>query len=169
MYGTGGYGTGYGAMGTPPAGTMSREDRKKMVQEKYQQVLGRKVSDQDTNYFVNLGLSEDQMIRRIVESQEHADLVSAAQEYQKIKPEYDKLKTDVQRLGVQLKDKESLLSKQNDLIAQKNKSIHNLEHTQPQVVAVEPTAESGVPVQQVSKERQSTVDRVLKRLNDIFD
>lgn len=169
-YGAGGYGGAYPPVGGAMQGPQSREDRKKMIKEKYQQILGRKVSDQDLNYFVNLGLTEDQMIRRVVESQEHADMITAAQEHKKIKPEYDRLKTEVQRLEVQLRDKESLLTKQNDLLVQKNKSISALEHSTPNMIPVEPASSlAQLQVERIPSQRESLVDRVLKRLNDIFD
>lgn len=172
-YGGGNVGGAYG--GGQQNVQQSREERKQMVQEKYQQILGRKVNDQDLNYFINLGLNEDQMIKRIVDSQEHADMVQGYQEYKKIKPEYEQLKIDKQRLEVQLRDKEDILDKQNDSIAQKNRTIQELQNRSG-AQTIQADGDNNQPPGQVvgfqdlgSSSRQTFVDKVLQRLNDFFD
>ncbi|MDD3647474.1 MAG: N-acetylmuramoyl-L-alanine amidase [Candidatus Dojkabacteria bacterium] len=178
----------FGTANTPwGAGkTLSREDRKKMIEEKYQQILGRKVEDQDLNYFLNLGLSEDQMIKRLVESQEHVDIVNESQEYKNIKPEYDTLKIDKQRLSAQLSDKDEIIKKQNELIDQKNRSIHNLQQGRTGVAQEENTPNPPVGIQisqsdsiqtqqhlpytvDQTPRKENFIDKVLQKLNDIFD
>lgn len=166
--------------------SLNREERKKVIEEKYQQILGRKVSDQDLNYFLNLGLSEDQMTKRLVESQEHADMVKESQEYQKIKPEYDELKISKQKLEAQLSDKDEIIKRQNELIDQKNKSIQNLQGTHLQEASAAATeSPPSTPAQgqnppgqnttqyiypeSLPKQKQGFFDKILKRLNDIFD
>ncbi|MBU0976172.1 MAG: N-acetylmuramoyl-L-alanine amidase [Patescibacteria group bacterium] len=175
------------SLGTPNAPwggskTLSREERKRMVEEKYQQVLGRKVGEQDLNYFLNLGLNEDQMSKRLVESQEHVDMVNESQEYKKIKPEYDTLKIEKQRMETQLRDKDEIVKKQNELIDQKNRSIHNLQQGRPAAI-LESTEQNSPELQtqpsagqdqQVYPTTQSTrkegfIDKILQKLNDIFD
>ena len=47
-----------------------------------------KLYDKDLNYFVNLGFSEEQMLKRILDSQEHTDLINNSTEYIKIKDDY---------------------------------------------------------------------------------
>jgi len=168
----------YGAQSlTPPV--QNREDRKKMIREKYHLVLGRKVSDQDLNYFLNLGLSEEQMLKRIIESQEHADLVRESQKHKKIKPEYERLKVEGQELKVQLRDKEDLIVQQNELIAQKNKTIQGLQQKETlptQLSEVEqketqqrPSYDTRVGYQEIIQPKVSFFDKILRKLNDIFD
>jgi hypothetical protein len=173
---------GVGGFGAPKPVTTpkSREDMKKMVSTKYQQILGRKVNDQDLNYFANLGLSEDQMLKRLVESQDHITLVGNAQEYKKIKPKYDELVMKSERLEVQVADKEKIIKQQNDLISQKNKSIQELQgsslpvsanvqsHSSPES-PTEPSEISTIGYQEVQPPKETFFDRILKKLNDIFD
>ena len=172
-----GYGTGNVYGKTQP---LSVDDKKKVIQDKYQQILGRKVNDQDLNYFTNLGLTEEQMIKRLVESQEHADLVKDSQEYKKIKPEYDQLKIDTEKLKSQKADQEELIKKQNELIDQKNRSIQELQKSIDSVSF--PTSSfdqkktlmanenvNNTENRPEPQQREKVVDKVLRKLNDIFD
>ncbi len=172
-FGTGGDSFGAGAFGS--VSLQSREERKKMIQDRYRQILGKDINEQDLNYFLNLGLNEDQMIRRLVDSQEHADMVKSYEEYNKIKPEYDKLKMEVKELETKLKDREEIINKQNELIEQKNKSIQELQKGQAQET---PTTPSPLPqiqgqpqgvIEDGNKGRESFFDKVLRKLNDLFD
>ncbi len=167
---------GGGAQGAKPQ-TLTREQRKEMIKKRYHQILGRKVSEQDLNYFLNLNLDENQMTKRLIESQDHADMIKNNQEYKKIKPEYDKLKTQKKELEAQLKDKDKLVQKQNELIQQKNKSIFSLENDKkapPSEMSVAQTPYSENPPenrQQViqPEEKGSIFERFLRKLNDVFD
>lgn len=170
---------GAGASMAAPSMGQSREERKKMVQDKYHQILGRKVNDQDLSYFLNLGLTEEQMMKRLVESQEHADILEESQEFKKIKPDYDKLKIESEELKSRLKDKEDIIAQQNTLITQKNRTIHSLQgdsesmgHAQeaPQPQNLETFPETrGVGYQEVVPQKESFFDKILRKLNDIFD
>jgi N-acetylmuramoyl-L-alanine amidase len=163
-----GYGSTPGAFGNQP---QDREQRKKMVKTKYQQVLGKKVSDQDLDYFINLGLSEEQMTKRLVESQDHAYLVEDSQEYKKIKPIYDKLKVKEKQLEVQVKDKDAIITRQNDLINQKNKLFQKSNENP---LIVNHTDHEQVPSMQINPNQHQTkkatfINKILQKLNDIFD
>lgn len=166
-----GRGNSFGAAKQP---VQNREERKKMMRTKYQQILGRKVNDQDLNYFLNLGLSEDQMLKKLVESQEHADMVKDSQSYQKVKPKYDKQKITNQKLKMQATDKNAIIQQQNDLIAQKNKSIYQLQHpseqsTPQQEQTISPSPNTDTRYQAVVPQKETFIDKILKKLNDIFD
>ena len=121
----------FSASKTPDSKNLSREDRKKMIKELYSKLLGREISDQDLNYFVNLGLDENQMTKRIIESQEHSDAIKNSQEFVKLKPVYDQLVIDNERTKAALKDKEAIIIKLNELISMKA----GTENIQPQTPA----------------------------------
>jgi len=48
----------------PAGGFMSRDDRKKMVNEMYTKILGREPTQNDLNYFLNIGISEQDLLKR---------------------------------------------------------------------------------------------------------
>lgn len=162
----------------PQQQPQTREDKKQMIQDLYHKILGRKVSDQDLNYFLNLGLTEDQMIKRLVESQEHADMVNDSQEYKKIQPEHSQLKIENQELKGKVADQEKIIEQQNILIEQKNKSIQQIHQSEdsnePDLLETEPTYPSESPGETFSPDQpetkdESLVDKMLRKLNDIFD
>lgn len=166
--------------GAKPTTAQEPKDAKKMIKDQYQQILGRKVSDQDLNYFANLRLTEEQMIKRLIDSQEHADIVSESQKYKKINPKYEKLKMEASELRVQVNDKEKIIGQQNDLIAQKNRTIEQLQQVQSQEPS---TAHFNSPeetqpglraapeqsYQELVPQKKSFIDKILRKLNDIFD
>ncbi|MBN2016344.1 N-acetylmuramoyl-L-alanine amidase [Candidatus Dojkabacteria bacterium] len=170
------YGPTYNPLGTSTSQPKSREEIKEMVRMKYQQILGRKVNDQDLNYFVNLGLNEDQMIRRLVQSQEHAELIKNGQEFKELKPKHDKLIIEVKELKTQVRDKDNIIKQQNGLIVQKNRTIQQLQMP-PQITQESPPPESppeslgmaDVNTPETQTEKESFFDKLLRRLNDIFD
>jgi len=125
------------------------------------------------------------MIKRLIDSQDHANLVKNSQKYEKIKPKYDKLKLKAKELKSQVKDKDNIISKQNELISRKNKKLQEIQGTdQNQVDSVNnisvskdiestniPNNNNPLPQQQnyYRKEKKSFFDKILEKLNDIFD
>lgn len=163
---------------------LSRNEKREMILKRYKQILGKIPSDADINYFINLGLNEDQMIRRIVESEDHVAQVNAAAEYLKIKPDYEKLKLENEQLKVRIRDIEELVKKQNEFILQKNKIIQSL--TRQTSYSEHPTQlaqkqSDSFPVQGIGAtknfaatsgirpEKESFFDKLLRKLNEIFD
>lgn len=168
----------YGMTQTPIITPQNREQRKTTIREKYQAILGRKVSEQDLNYFLNLGLSEDQMMKRLIGSQEHADMVKESQEYKKIQPKYEKLKVELKGVKTQLADKEKLIVQQNELIAQKNRTIEQLQkgslaqadmQQTTSASSVKPISDTAYGYQEIVPSQESLLDKILRKLNDIFD
>jgi len=147
----------------PNAQTKTREERKKMIEEMYEKYLGKKITDQDLNYFLNLGLDENQMLKRIVESQEHSDMIKNSTEYNKIKPEYDSLKLAFERLRIETDDKTKLLDEQNQMIQKKNQVLQSY---QQQPVA---SIQQPIPIKKPEKKPQGFIDKILSKLDNLFD
>lgn len=167
-----------------PKKQKNREERKKTIKEYYQKYLGSEVAEKDLNYFLNLGLDEDQMIKRIVNSHEHADAIEKSQKYSKINPEYEKLKNENLNLKSKLKDIENILEKQNQLLEQKNSSIQRLQQDPNQQIANTQMQESfssqynnvqqqPQPMQQPNPgqnpQKEGVIDKLLRFLNNFFD
>lgn len=165
-----------------PTTNLTRDQRKQMIKDNYRKILGQKVNNQDLNYFINLGLNEDQMIKRLVESQDHVNLVKNSQKYRKIKPKYDKLLVENKELKSHVKDKDNIIAKQNELISQKNKSIQQIEQKPSNNSYIQPLESSDMNAysledstslpQQETKgqpEKKSFFDKLLEKLNNIFD
>lgn len=112
-----------------PAGTpsmtksgpaMSRDDRKKLISTVYNKILGREPNDKDLNYFLNIGISEEKLMKRMMDSQEHLDIVKAKKEFDKMKEEFGSMKLRLIQLETGNKDQKIMLHKLSELLKQKN-------------------------------------------------
>ncbi|MBN1331507.1 N-acetylmuramoyl-L-alanine amidase [Candidatus Dojkabacteria bacterium] len=121
-----GFGGGIQAGAGAGGGYMNREERKDMIRNNYVKILGREPNQADLNYFLNLGTSEEQLIKRMIDSQEHADLVKARQEVIKTKETLSKHTTDILYLRTKVTDQQGIIKNLNQLLIQKNRAIYQL-------------------------------------------
>ncbi len=124
--------TGFGTntmspSGMSPAPYMDREQRKEMIKKNYVKILGREPSPSDSNYFLNIGINEEQLIRKMVDSQEHADLVKARQEVITTKQKFVEQNNELLRLRAKVNDQKGIIKNLNILLMQKNKAIFMLQ------------------------------------------
>ncbi|MCA9385773.1 N-acetylmuramoyl-L-alanine amidase [Candidatus Dojkabacteria bacterium] len=105
---------------------MSREQRKDMVMKMYNKVLGREPNQNDLNYFLNIGITEEKLLSRMIDSQEHLDMVKAKSDFDKVKKEYEKQKTTLTRLRAEYQDNRAMLQNLTKLLHQKNRTISEM-------------------------------------------
>jgi hypothetical protein len=112
----------------PPAGGMmqDREQRKEMIRKRYIQILGREPGQNDTNYFLNIGVTEDQLIKRMIDSQEHVDLVKAKQELAKVKEEMDTLKDELVKYKSSSAESKQMVEHLQQLMQEKNQQLQKV-------------------------------------------
>lgn len=118
-------GGGFGGAGAQPP--QSREQRKEMIQKVYVKIMGREANQSDLNYFLNTGISEDQLIKKMIDSQEHADLVKARQEVLTTKAKFHAMNAELIQLRTETQDKSALINNLNALLAQKNVALTELQ------------------------------------------
>ncbi len=106
---------------------MTRDERKDMINKYYQKAFGKEPSQNDLNYFINISISEDQFLKRILESQEHVDLVNSAKQYNELKVKYDEISAKTQTLDRNLIDQRMLMDRLNTLLAQKNAGLTQMQ------------------------------------------
>jgi N-acetylmuramoyl-L-alanine amidase len=106
---------------------MSREERKDMISKYYKKAFGKEPSQGDLNYFLNIGISEDQFIKRIMDSQDHQDQVQNAIKFKQINNEFEQLKAKYESLEKAHSDQRLILEKLNSLLLQKNQALANLQ------------------------------------------
>jgi len=129
-FGQGGYqqpGGFPGDQGFNSPQTMSRDERKKMIDDMYVKVLGREPNQNDQNYFLNIGIAEQELMKKMIESQEHADLVKSRQEVLKAKEELNEHKTELFQLRASSEDQKVIIRNLHALIAQKNQAIAQIQ------------------------------------------
>lgn len=163
---------GFGGDSAKPAGFMSREDRKKMIEDMYVKVLGREPNQNDLNYFLNIGINEQELIKKMIDSQEHADLVKARQEVIKAKDELNDTKTELISLRAATEDQKVIIRNLHTLIAQKNQA---LAQQQQQLGIMQDqknqAAQTGTQVQASPqhKYKGTFLDKLFKAFSDVFE
>lgn len=126
------FGGGMGGFGSPTPSMggsmmMDREQRKKMIEDNYVKFLGEKPSQSDLNYFLNMGISEADLVKKMVESQKHQDLIKAKQEHEELKKKHTDIEIEHKRLQVRNQDLENMLKHQEQSLEQKKQRIFELE------------------------------------------
>lgn len=165
----------------PPAGSTAsypgytpqntREDRKKMITDNYIKILGREPNQNDLNYFLNIGTREDELIRKMIDSQEHADLVKARQEVITMKKEFTDMKTENMQLKASVEDQKNIMASLTASIAEKNfsitkyqKKIKRIEEKQNELLA------SGTTAGKSKRRYKGTFkDKVFRAFSEVFD
>lgn len=174
-FGQGGYPqpTGFPAdQGFNAPQTMSREERKKMIDDMYIKVLGREPNQNDQNYFLNIGISEQELMKKMIESQEHADLVKSRQEVIKAKDELNEHKTELFQLRASSEDQKVIIRNLHALIAQKNQAIAQLQQQLGMMNNYQNSRTSGAqqPTETPAHKYKGTfLDKLFKAFSDLFE
>ncbi|MFQ5493099.1 MAG: N-acetylmuramoyl-L-alanine amidase [Candidatus Dojkabacteria bacterium] len=158
-----------GVGGAKPMPT--REERKEMIKKSYVKILGREPNQNDLNYFLNIGISEDQLLKKMVDSQEHVDLVKSRQEVIKTKKNFNDQQTDLAQLKTQVEDQKKILMNLQNSIDQKNLALSQQQQRLNQFQKVQ-AAKGGQPnkPQQPSVEYKSSfLERLFKTFSDLFE
>ena len=106
---------------------LPREERKTMIIQNYAKILGREPSDNDLNYFLNIGIREDDLIKKMVNSQEHVDLVKARQEVLTTRIKMNNEQTELMQLRTQSAEYQTIIDGLNASIVQKNEALTRLQ------------------------------------------
>lgn len=157
-----------------PGGFMTRDDRKKLIQDMYVKILGREPNQNDLSYFLNIGISEQELIKKMIDSQEHADLVKSRQEVIKAKEELNSTKTELIQLRTSDEDQKMIIRNLHTLIAQKNQAIAQFQHQAESLeVQKNQITQSETPIQiQTSpqyKYKGTFIDKLFKAFSDVFE
>lgn len=125
-------GFGAGGMGMGGAGgsnnfMMDREQRREMIKKNYVKILGREPSQSDLNYFLNQGTAENDLVTKMLDSQEHLDLVKSKQQLQELEKKVSDQESELIKIKGEKKDIEATLENLQGLLQAKNKAINDLE------------------------------------------
>lgn len=108
---------------------MDREKRKEMIEKTYEKVLGKKPEERDLNTYLNKGISESELMQKLIDSEEHALLIKAKNELDTIKQEQDGIQSKLTRLQTTLRDMQEMIAQLNRLLVHKNQALQNMERT----------------------------------------
>lgn len=162
-----GAGLGAGAGGAMP----SREDRKEMINKYYVKILGREPNQNDLNYFLNIGIKEDELIKKMIDSQEHADLVKARKDVIETKQKYNEQQTELKRLKAYAEDTKKIINNLQNSIQQKNQMYAQIQHKMNSIYYQQKERErsTNTNAPASTKYTGSFLDKLFKAFSDVFE
>ncbi|MBD3363477.1 hypothetical protein GF362_07215 [Candidatus Dojkabacteria bacterium] len=149
----------------PGSSQMSREQRQQMIIQCYQRILGRNPSPNDLNYFLNIGITQDKLIQRMINSQEHYDMVKTKNKFLSMRNEYEKQRLELIQLREKSKDDKVIINKLTELLKQKNAYINRVKHS-PSIPKALEKSEKGETSKK--KYKGSFLDRMFHFFSDIL-
>jgi hypothetical protein len=148
----------------------SREERKQMIERNYMKILGREPNQNDLNYFLNIGIREDELIKKMIDSQEHIDLVKAKQELIELKDKFSTVQNELNDLKNQSEDSKNIIENLHQSIDQKNIALNKLQYDIKELqtkLADRPM--HSTPKGPKKKYQGSFADKVFKAVSDILE
>lgn len=106
---------------------MDRDQRKKMVEEIYDKLLGKEAPQNDMNYYLNTGISKDKLIKKLIDSEDHKQLVKDAKEAEDLRNKTGKMEADLTQLHAKVKDMHAMQQNLNNLLQHKNIQIKQMQ------------------------------------------
>ncbi len=105
---------------------MDREERKEMIKKVFLKVLGKEPSQNDLNYHLNTGVAELELVKRLVDGEDHAKLVKDAKEFKELTDKVAKLSAEIDQLKANSNDNKAMYDTMNTLLEHKNLLIARL-------------------------------------------
>lgn len=134
------------------------------IKNLYRIVLGRVPTQSDLNYFLNINITDDALIRKMVESLEHAEIVKARQEVITARTQFNFMQTKIQELETQVKDKSQIVNNMNKLVEQKNEIIDEINKK-----FEESNKKKVKESRRIQPKKPGFIERVLEWFNRVFE
>jgi uncharacterized protein YhaN len=140
-----------------------------LIKKIYKQILGREPSSREMAYYKYTSAKKEDIIKRLLESKEHEDILEKAQKYPELEQTNSKLKSKVLKLESKIKDNEEEFKQLKSLLEEKNTTIKELRKTEevPPYLDGDVLEEDGVhysvskaPVKEVIKKDETFWDRL---------
>ena len=132
-FGMGGFGDTFSSINKPDDSStksssvsMDREARKKMINEAYEKYLDTEPKQMDLNTYLNTAISEDDLLKKIIKSKEHEQMVSDFKEYKNKKSDIKKMEIDLVSLNSQVEDFKKMIVNFQRLLEHKNRHIKHM-------------------------------------------
>lgn len=103
-----------------------RERRRKFIEDLYFKALGRGPSFQDSTYFINNWEGEVNLTLKMLDSQDHADILQKAIDFNKLSEEMKEKENLISRYKIEIRDKDGIIENLNRLVIEKNSHIEKL-------------------------------------------
>jgi N-acetylmuramoyl-L-alanine amidase len=124
-----GFGDPFGKPAAPAASStmlMDRESREKMIKETYKKVLGKDPKESDVTYYLNIGLTEQQLLDKLVKTKEFSDMVKDAEEAKELRETSKKSEAELIQLRAKVSDLERMHLQLNELLKHQREQIRTM-------------------------------------------
>lgn len=158
-------------VGGAPAPMLSRDERKEVIKKTYVKILGREPNQNDLNYFLNIGIKEDELIKKMMDSQEHADLVKARQEVISIKQKSIEEQNELIALRAFKTDNEKIIANLTQSLNQKNIALQQMQHKLNSLTYTQKMMQQSPTSNSTSskKYKGTFLDKLFKAFSDLFE
>lgn len=102
---------------------MDREQRKQMIIDTYKKMLGKEPKPADLNQYLQIGISEEKLMQRIVKSKDFEKMVQKASEADEIQAKFKQIEAENIQNQSKVNDLEAMLKNLNILLQEKNNKI----------------------------------------------
>ncbi|MFA7628202.1 MAG: DUF4214 domain-containing protein [Candidatus Dojkabacteria bacterium] len=140
-----------------------------LVKKIYKQILGREPSSREMAYYKYSSAKKEDIIKKLLESEEHEEILERAKKYPELEETNSKLKSKVLKLKSKVKDNEEEFKQLRSLLEEKNATIKDLRETKevPPYLDGDVLEENGVhysvsraPLKEVIKRDETFWDRL---------
>jgi chromosome segregation ATPase len=140
-----------------------------LVKKIYKQILGREPSSREMAYYKYSSAKKEDIIKKLLEGEEHEEILEKAKKYPELEETNSKLKSKVLKLKSKVKDNEEEFKQLKSLLEEKNTTIKELRESKevPPYLDGQVLEENGVhysvssaPLKEVIKRDKTFWDRL---------
>lgn len=118
-----------GASGSSMPMRRSTSKKSPAIKKLYKQILGREPSSREVAFHKYSNNSKEDIIKKLISSDEHEELIEKGQKYSELRGKNKKLKSTVLKLKSRAKDKSNEYEELSKLLEEKNDTIERLRAT----------------------------------------
>lgn len=97
-----------------------------VVKKIYKLVLGREPSSRESAYYKYSDAKKDEIVKKLLESEEHKEIIEKAKKYPELEEKNSKLKSTVLKLKSRAKDRANEFTELKRLLDEKNETLRTL-------------------------------------------
>lgn len=118
-----------GASASPISMRKPSVKKSPLVKKIYKQILGREPSSREMAYYKYSLAKKEDIIKKLLEGEEHEEILERAKKYPELEETNSKLKSKVLKLKSKIEDNEEEFKQLKNLLKEKNTTIKELRET----------------------------------------
>jgi len=140
-----------------------------MITRNYVKILGREPNQNDLTYFLNAGIKEEDLVKKMLESQEHADLIKSRQEVLQTKQSLKDHQLELMQLRAATADQKGIIENLSASVAQKNYALSKMHYTLTMLQRSQASGTATNPELNNPKYKGTFLDKLFKAFSDLFE